>query len=320
MSYEVSVCCVTYNQEKYIRKCLDGIFAQETSFPFEVIVHDDCSTDGTVAIIQEFQKKYGDRLRLYADAENQYSQGKKIFGDVTFPYATGRYVATCEGDDFWCDPHKLQRQYEAMEATPDAAWCTHYVQWVAEDGITEKGHTYPSAALCSGSEPVCFTTEQMLGLFLQEGFQLSSYFIRASALEEYIYRMPAFVKDAPVEDEPLVRYFVAQGNTVFLPYIMSCYRQNAVGSWTADHIAQRNKIAKQNRLLDRMLAQYDIYTGGRYSALIEHDRLQKQWQMHYALGNYKALLKKVYHPLFQKQNIRAKASILLHALLQKKQP
>lgn len=317
MSYEVSVCCVTYNQENYISKCICGIFEQETSFPFEVIVHDDCSTDNTVAVIKELQAQYGSRLRLYTETENQYSQGKKIYGDVTFPYATGRYIATCDGDDFWCDPHKLQRQYDAMEADPSAAWCVHYVQWVTEDGVAEDGRTYPSVAFCSGSDPVSYTTEQMLEVFLREGFQLSSYFIRATALDEYIHRMPAFIRALSVEDEMMVRYLVTQGKTIFLPQIMSCYRQNSVGSWTTDHMAQRNRMAQQYALLDQMLEQYDSYTGGRYAELIGRDRLQKQWGMHYAQGNYKALLKKAYLPLFQKQSLRNKMSILLHALLQK---
>lgn len=317
MGYEVSVCCVTYNQEKYIRRCLEGIFQQETTFPFEVIVHDDLSTDGTVDIVKEFQTKYGSRLRLYTETENQYSQGKKIFGDVTFPYATGCYIATCEGDDFWCDNQKLQRQYDAMEANPQAAWCVHHVQWVSESAMPEEGHTYPSKAFHTGAQQVTFTAEQMLDFFLREGFQLSSYFIRTAVLEEYMHQMPVFVKDSPVEDEVLVRYLVAQGETIFLRQTMSCYRQNSVGSWTTDHMAQRNKVARQCALLDRMLEQYDSYTSGRYAELIGRDRLQKQWGMHYAQGNYKALLSKPYRPIFQKQSFRSKTSILLHALLQK---
>jgi glycosyltransferase involved in cell wall biosynthesis len=317
MEYAVSVCCITYNQEAYIGRCLERIFEQETSFPFEVIVHDDRSTDRTVAIIKEFQTRYGSRLRLYTETENQYSQGKKIFGDVTLPFARGRYIATCEGDDFWCDRHKLQRQFDAMEAAPDAAWCAHYVQWVTEDGTAEDGRTYPRTALCAGSQPVSFTTEQILELFLQEGFQLSSYFIRASALDEYIHRMPEFAKAAPVEDEALVRYLAAQGDTVFLPQIMSCYRQNAVGSWTSDHMAQRNKAIRHFNLLDRMLEQYNSYTGGRYAELIGQDRLQKQWNMYLTQGNYRNLLKKPYRAFLQKLSLRSRIGILLRAVLQK---
>lgn len=318
MDYEVSVCCVTYNQEKYIRRCLEGIFEQETTFPFEVIVHDDLSSDGTVDIVKEFQKKYGPRLRLYTETENQYSQGKKIFGDVTFPYATGRYIATCEGDDFWCDNHKLQRQYDAMETNPKAAWCVHYVQWVSEDAVPEDGHTYPSAALCPGSEPVRFTTGQMLELFLREGFQLSSYFIRTAVLAEYIHQMPAFARNSPVEDEVLVRYLVAQGETIFLPKTMSCYRQNAVGSWTADNMAQKSKEARHYFLLDQMLEQYDIYTNSQYAEFIQTDRLQKQWRMYHAQDNHKKLLEKNYRPLFRKLSFRNKISLILHAFLQRK--
>lgn len=317
MEYEVSVCCVTYNQEKYIRKCLEGIFSQKTAFPFEVVVHDDKSSDGTLSILREFQERYGNRMRIITETENQYSQGKKIFGDVTFPYAGGRYIATCEGDDFWCDSEKLQRQYEAMQANPNASWCVHRVQWVQEDGTPEEDRSYPSEQLCAGGAPACYSTEQMLELVCREGFQLSSYFVRNAALQEYIHRMPDFVKDAPVEDEVLVRYLVAHGETVFLPRIMSCYRQNSVGSWTVDNMAQRKKEAHQFARLDRMLEKYDAYTGGQYTHLIGQDRNQKQWRMYAAQGNYRKLLGKRYRSIFRSLSVCGKLRIVLRACLQK---
>lgn len=124
----VSVCVLSYNHENYIRQCLDGIMMQEVSFPIEVIVHDDASKDRSQQIIQEYVQKYPDIVKPILQKENQYSKGKSIMGHFLFPKCTGKYVALCEGDDYWTDTHKLQRQVDFLEAHPD------YVA-LAENGL-----------------------------------------------------------------------------------------------------------------------------------------------------------------------------------------
>lgn len=89
----VSIICSTYNHEKYIQKCLDGFIVQKTNFNFEVLVHDDASTDGTVKIIQAYQTKYPDVIRLFGEEENQYSKGEYHINKSIFPYVRGKYVA-----------------------------------------------------------------------------------------------------------------------------------------------------------------------------------------------------------------------------------
>lgn len=81
---KVSICCITYNHEKYIRKTLDGFLMQKTNFNYEIIIHDDASTDGTQDIIKEYQNKYPDIFKLIIQTDNQYSKGKKIFLNVFF--------------------------------------------------------------------------------------------------------------------------------------------------------------------------------------------------------------------------------------------
>lgn len=98
---EVSIICLTYNQEKYIRDTLDGFLIQQTNFNYEILVHDDVSTDGTVEILKEYQQKYPDKIRLILEEENQYSKGVDITKDICFPLVRGKYIAFCEGDDYW---------------------------------------------------------------------------------------------------------------------------------------------------------------------------------------------------------------------------
>ncbi len=112
----VSINCITYNHEPYIRQCLDGFMMQKTNFAFEVLIHDDASTDNTANIIQEYEAKYPEIIKPIYQAENQYSKGEgAISVRFNFPRAKGKYIAMCEGDDYWIDPHKLQKQVDILE-------------------------------------------------------------------------------------------------------------------------------------------------------------------------------------------------------------
>ena len=115
----VSVLCLTYNHEKSIAQCLDGFVDQETNFKYEVLVHDDCSTDGTLDIVLSYEKKYPDLFMVITEEENQYSKGVDIYDDIMMPLASGKYIALCEGDDYWSGSHKLQKQLNFMESDPE---------------------------------------------------------------------------------------------------------------------------------------------------------------------------------------------------------
>lgn len=118
----VSVCCITFNHAPYIRQAMDSFLAQETDFDYEIVVHDDCSTDGTADILRSYAETNPGRVRLILQPENVYSRGERdIFRNVVFPVARGSYLAICEGDDYWTDPRKLQKQVDYMEANPDCA-------------------------------------------------------------------------------------------------------------------------------------------------------------------------------------------------------
>jgi len=111
----VSICCLCYNHEPYIRECLDGFMMQKTNFTFEVLIHDDASTDNSVQIIREYESKYPDIIKPIYQTENQYSKGVGVTRVFQFPRARGKYIALCEGDDYWIDPMKLQKQVDFLE-------------------------------------------------------------------------------------------------------------------------------------------------------------------------------------------------------------
>jgi glycosyltransferase involved in cell wall biosynthesis len=125
----ISIICTTYNQEKYIAQALDGFLLQKTSFPIEIIIHDDASTDKTSEIIKEYESKYPNLFITIYQKENQFSNmDVNIWTDITFPLAKGKYIALCEGDDYWINPNKLQLQFDFLEENSDYSVCFHSVK------------------------------------------------------------------------------------------------------------------------------------------------------------------------------------------------
>lgn len=115
----VSICCMVYNHEPYLRDCFEGFVMQKTNFSFEILVHDDASTDKSSDIIREYTAKYTDLFKPIYQTKNQYSQGKNPNRCYLFPRVQGKYIALCEGDDYWIDSYKLQKQVDFLENNPD---------------------------------------------------------------------------------------------------------------------------------------------------------------------------------------------------------
>lgn len=124
----VSVLCITYNQVMYIGEALKGILSQKTDFPYEIIIHDDASTDGTTDIVRKYEKEYPDTVRAVIQKENQFSRGVRITEQLLGMEAKGKYAAFCEGDDYWTDQYKLQKQVDYMERHEGCTLCFHNVK------------------------------------------------------------------------------------------------------------------------------------------------------------------------------------------------
>ena len=134
----VSIRCLVYNHEPFLRQCLDGFVMQKTTFPFEAIVHDDASTDGSAAIIREYAEKYPDIIKPIYETENQYSKHDGSIGRIieAAMHPKSKYIATCEGDDYWTDPNKLQIQVDFLETHPDYFSSSHNYSIYHEDTKT----------------------------------------------------------------------------------------------------------------------------------------------------------------------------------------
>ena len=127
---KVSINCTTYNQEMYIAEAIESFLMQKTTFSYEILIHDDASTDNTREIIKKYEEKYPDIIKPIYQSENKYSKGVKVGYEYNFKRARGKYIALCEGDDYWTDPYKLQKQVDYMEANPDCTLCMHSVDLI----------------------------------------------------------------------------------------------------------------------------------------------------------------------------------------------
>lgn len=134
----VVIWCFTYNQRNYIGKCLDGFVMQKTNFRFEAIVHDDASSDGTDEVVREYANKYPTIIKPIFEKENQYSKYKGFINNLMDSYTPSKYVAVCEGDDYWTDPYKLQKQFDLLESDSSISMCHHNFYQLFSDGRLER--------------------------------------------------------------------------------------------------------------------------------------------------------------------------------------
>lgn len=152
----VSVCCTAYNHEAFISVAVDGFLMQRTNFPFEILIHDDASLDGTADIIRKYQQEHPDLIRVIYQTENQYSQG--VHPELILEkLARGKYIAWCEGDDYWIDPYKLQKQVDFLEANPEYVMISHNAL-----NIREKEDYKIAHLIKTETEPYDFTTRDLM--------------------------------------------------------------------------------------------------------------------------------------------------------------
>lgn len=311
----VSILCLTYNHEKYIRQCLDGFIMQKTNFPFEVIVHDDASTDNTVAIVREYEEKYPDIIKPIYETDNQYSKGVKITATIMFPKAKGKYLAFCEGDDFWVDPLKLQKQYDAMEQNSDCHLCVCRVLKVEENG-SHTASSFPDFKMKTG---VIKRTAFFKIISHSYAFQTSGYFLKSEDYRYYANNMPQFAKLCPVGDIPYQLYLGNIGNVYYIDSIMSCYRLNGISSWnTRMKNGSRGKMASHYEKMIITIKEFDIFTQKTWHTFCKYMIRKYTYLLLLYNNKYKMLLAPKYWSFFGfKEFLFALSHALFPKLMQK---
>lgn len=247
----VTIQCFTYNQEKYIRECLEGFVMQKTSFRYVAIVHDDASTDKTPLIVKEYAEKYPDVIIPVLETENQYSKHDGSLERVMDQYSTGKYIAMCDGDDYWTSPNKLQIMVDFLENHLDYSFVFHAHNQLSPDGTLEEIRPYKHSVEVFPMKDVI-----MKGGMISVGAMC----YRRSMLPQY----PEWAKNLPVGDIPLRLLLAASGRVAYIDELMSCYRIGSEGSWT-ERMANNKALRKSHyKTMRTMWLQFDKWTNHKY--------------------------------------------------------
>lgn len=222
----VSIVCTTYNHQDYIKETLDSFLFQKINFPIEIIVHDDASTDFTPQIIKEYEQKYPELFVCIYREKNWYSQGKDIWGYLFSTVARGKYIALCEGDDYWTDPFKLQKQVDFLEKNDDYGM------------VYTKANIYNESL----SKIVGTLGESINFEGLLKGYNVvptMSICLKKELLDKYIEEIESAQKGWLIGDYPLCLYFFSKMKVKFLDDVTGVYR---ILQESASHSKDKSKL------------------------------------------------------------------------------
>lgn len=265
----VSVCIICYNNHDYIRQAVDSVLMQQVNFPWEIIIADDCSTDGTREVVKDYHRQYPGLFRLVLPEQNTKA---KVFVDL-IRAAKGKYIAYLEGDDYWTDPLKLQKQFDFMESHPDLSMCYHKINWTWTYPSTDD----PNMESNEGDPPVSTVYD-----VLNKG-----WFIRSCTMFLRNFGLPPGFEQLYVGDYPMHVLWAHKGDIGFIPESMGVYRINDKGqSETKLVTVDIPKRSKNMRAEIELYKYIDYHTGYKYHSIFN----RKQFDVLYS------------HLLFLKKN------------------
>lgn len=220
----VTICCTAYNQEKYIRQCLEGFVMQKTQFSFEAIVHDDASTDNTAAIIKEYAGKYPEIIKPIFEKENQYSKHNGSLRRIMRENMRGKYIATCEADDYWTDPYKLQKQVDILEADSNVS-----MVYTAFRTVDPNGDFMPRPIYEKYKE-ISFSGDILCQLISSGNFIMTL----TTCIRRDVYENDIIKQSNIGLDYLLFLTAASMGKAVYLPEETGCYRYSAQSEMNAN--------------------------------------------------------------------------------------
>lgn len=253
----ISIQCNTYNHAHYISDALDSFLSQKTVFPFEIVVHDDASTDHTQDIIKEYAMKYPNIIHPVLERENQFSKGIAHFHSVVYPLMKGKYTAMCEGDDYWTDDHKLQMEVSYLEKHPDCSLVFTAAEYSEQDIIVRNDRHYNNECdieaeeIISGGGDYCATASLCFPTKL-------------------IFIHPKYRLMADIGDYPMQIMLALHGAVHYFPEITCCYRVNSESSWSKSQISDDNKQTKHWKTEISWLKELDVETKNKFSEAISY--------------------------------------------------
>lgn len=251
----VSVLCITYNHEQFIEDAIKGIIEQQTNFKYELIIHDDASTDKTAEIIRTYANKYPEIIKPIYQSENK---NNKIFAKYMFPRASGKYIALCEGDDYWTDNQKLQKQIDFLEAHEEYSMCMH-------NAVKLNYATGERQILNTFKRTGTYSQREQITVGLGTDFPATaSYVFRRDILND----IPSFFLQASVLDYPLRVYCALKGKIYYFEEVMSVYRIATPQSYMKTIAKNQNYYTEYTLGMIRFYEELNAYTKGQYDDIL----------------------------------------------------
>ena len=296
----VSIYCLAYNHEDYIKNALEGFVNQKVNFRYEVFVHDDASTDNTPKIIKEYSEKYPNIIIPIFQETNQYSNGGRIVQRFIRDKMHGKYIGVCEGDDYWTDPNKLQKQIDFLEEHTDYVACVH--ESTVLNCINGK-----TSVVNGRKENYTITIEDVI----KSGncaYQISSLIYR-----KYLFdNRPSCLRTKSFGDYSLALHLANSGKVYYMADNMSTYRLMSKNSWTYKSYTNKDMEKRLYPYYEsiKMLEGFNDLTNRQYEILIRNVIEHKK----YEIAIIKREKKKIFNEyliFFKKESINQKIKILL---------
>lgn len=293
---KISIVCNTFNHEKYIAQALESFLMQEVNVPFEILVHDDASTDSTADIIREYESKYPDIVKPVYQTENQYSKGVSITPEIQLKRAQGEYIAFCEGDDYWTDKSKLQTQYDFMQRNEQYSICCHAYSMVDKEGNTlEERFDLES----DGVVPM----KKLIGNQLEVP-HYATMFARAECLQG----IGKTFLGSRCSDMIIRLYCASQKDIYYLSKNMSAYRRFTENSWTVRVGLNKEKFLSHRKEKIDFLNAYNEHTKKKYDDIIKQEIDFRSFEIAIYEGRYKDAKKST---CFKQTSFKRKIGIYL---------
>lgn len=249
----VTIFCITFNHEKYIKDALEGFLMQRTDFKVKVFIYDDASNDGTDDILQQYAKKFPEFFDIYISPKNTYDLQNRqdLLQKLCAKHIEGKYVALCDGDDYWIDPQKLQVEVDFLESHPDVTMVAHASEWLNCEDMTKKEYRLYE-------KDKYLTPEDVI---VQRNGNLSTaslVMVRDAFIwgDEY--------PKCDVGDIPLQLSALSKGKIFYFNRIMSVYRYMCEGSWSKSFFEQLSNQLFHNMTMVTFYIMYDKYTNYKF--------------------------------------------------------
>lgn len=296
MNVLVSINCITFNHEQYIADAIEGFLMQKTDFDFEIIIGEDCSTDNTMKIVQEYKQKHPDKIRVVTSDKNV---GPNKNERRVYENSRGKYIAICEGDDYWIDPLKLQKQVSYMENNPNCTLCFHCAQIIKANkkstgkflGLYNKGNNMYTA-----------------GGILSCGFIPTASFMY---LKHIMGNPPHWFNEAIAKDLPLSLIVSSHGYAYYIDEVMSVYRTGVKGSimykWKKENSIKQN-IELHEKYIS-ILYDFNGYSHYKFSYEVERAILLRKFEILILENNIKEAKGSKYKEYFDAIRIIKKVKI-----------